>query len=454
MSPDSTAAGGIKLATPDNGWATLNVPLAVPTDYVDVTFTANAGTPYTFWMRMQALASSKWNDAVWVQFSDAVAGGMPVYGINTSSGLLVNLATDGSGLSLSGWGWANGCYWLSQATTITFANSGTHTVRIQVREDGVQFDQLVLSPSRYLSAPPGGIRNDRTIVPKPSPGTAPSAPTSPTPPQGATGVSTTATLTWSSTNTTSYDVKFGTTNPPPTVSSGQPDASFTPPTLVNGTTYFWQVVARNSNAVTAGPVWSFTTTTAPAPPSGNIVIYASDLAAGSMHGNWSVVSDSTSPNNVKMTSADNGWSTTTAPLAAPADYIDVAFNAKAGTPYTLWLRLQATARSKYNDSIWVQFSDAQAGGRSLYPIDTTSGLLVNLATDSAATSLDGWGWQNAAYWLAQPTTIAFATSGTHLMRIQTREDGVQWDQIVLSPNTYLNAAPGPVGGDHTIVPKQ
>ena len=40
------------------------------------------------------------------------------------------------------------------------------------------------------------------------------------------------------------------------------------------------------------------------------------------------------------------------------------------------------------------------------------------------------------------------------MRIQVREDGVQFDQIVLSPNQYLGSAPGPVGGDNTIVPKQ
>jgi hypothetical protein len=104
--------------------------------------------------------------------------------------------------------------------------------------------------------------------------------------------------------------------------------------------------------------------------------------------------------------------------------------------------------------VWVQFSDARAGGSPVYPINTTSGLMVNLATDSAATSLSEWGWQNGAYWLSQPTTITFATSGAHVMRIQIREDGVRWDQIVLSPSTYLNAAPGAVGGDHTVVPKQ
>ena len=50
---------------------------------------------------------------------------------------------------------------------MTFATSGAHTMRIQVREDGVQLDQIVLSSSQYLSAAPGGVTNDLTIVPKP-----------------------------------------------------------------------------------------------------------------------------------------------------------------------------------------------------------------------------------------------------------------------------------------------
>jgi hypothetical protein len=65
------------------------------------------------------------------------------------------------------WGWINGCYWLSQPATVTFATSGTHTLRIQVREAGVMFDQIVLSPSAYLTSAPGARTNDATIVSKP-----------------------------------------------------------------------------------------------------------------------------------------------------------------------------------------------------------------------------------------------------------------------------------------------
>lgn len=164
---DPTSPAGIKLATPDNAAATISGALASPADYVDVTFAANAGTPYTFWLRVRALNNSKYNDSLFVQFSDALSGGSPIYGINTGSALLVNLATDSTGASVNGWGWQNTAYWLSQATTVTFSTSGTHTLRLQVREDGVQFDQIVLSPAAYLSAAPGSVVNDATIVPKP-----------------------------------------------------------------------------------------------------------------------------------------------------------------------------------------------------------------------------------------------------------------------------------------------
>jgi hypothetical protein len=117
------------------------------------------------------------------------------------------------------------------------------------------------------------------------------------------------------------------------------------------------------------------------------------------------------------------------------------------------MRIEALNNSKYNDSLWVQFSDALSGGSSIYPMNTTSGLDVNLATDATGNSDVQWGWQNTAYWLSEPTTVTFATSGTHTMRIQVREDGVEFDQIVLSSAQFLTAAPGSVTNDSTIVPK-
>ena len=146
--------------------ATPDTPLAVPTHFVEATFSAPSSTAFHVWLRLRAANDSKYNDSVWVQFSDALAGGAAVYPLNTTSALMVNLATDSSAVSLNAWGWQNTAYWLSQATTMTFATSGPHTLRIQTREDGVQIDQIVLSPSKYLNAPPGGPTNDTTIVAK------------------------------------------------------------------------------------------------------------------------------------------------------------------------------------------------------------------------------------------------------------------------------------------------
>jgi hypothetical protein len=193
----------------------------------------------------------------------------------------------------------------------------------------------------------------------------------------------------------------------------------------------------------------------PASPStpGDVVVYASDIPASSIHGAWTAMPDATAAAGVALVTPDADVSHTTAPVPLPADYVDVTFAADAGTPYTIWLRLQAAANSKWNDSVWVQFSDAQSAGSNIYQSGTELGLLVNLATDSAATSLNQWGWKNSAYWLSQPATVTFASSGLHTMRIQVREDGVRFDQIVLSPQTYLSSPPGPDTNDSTVVHK-
>jgi hypothetical protein len=274
---ESGSPDGVNLVTADIGYSSLERPLASPEHYVDVTFDARPGVPYTFWLRMRAANNSKWNDSVWVQFSDVLVNGSPAgtYRINTASGLLVNLATNSTASSLNGWGWANGAYWLTQPATVTFQNGGAHTMRIQLREDGVAVDQIVLSSGRYLNTPPGPPTNDRTIVPRAPSSSPPTAPSSPNPADGATGVSRGPTLTWVATGATSYDISFGTTNPPPFVHS-KTAAFYTPVCecgegaprpLEYSTRYFWQITARNANGSTPGPVWSFTTMANPNPPS-------------------------------------------------------------------------------------------------------------------------------------------------------------------------------------------
>ena len=192
----------------------------------------------------------------------------------------------------------------------------------------------------------------------------------------------------------------------------------------------------------------------PPPPPPNVVIYASDIPAGARHGSmWATAADGLSPNGTKLVTSDTGFNTANNALASPTQYVDVTFTANANTPYTFWMRMQALNNSTGNDSVWVQFNDATISGSPAYRIGTTVGLLVNLASDSSGSSLNGWGWRNTAWWLSQTTTVSFPTTGTHTLRIQIREDGVQFDQIVLSPGAYLTDAPGLMTGDQTIVPK-
>jgi len=82
------------------------------------------------------------------------------------------------------------------------------------------------------------------------------------PSNGATGVSLTPTLVWSaSPGATSYNVYLGTSSPPALTLQGTTLTSFTPASLVQGITYYWQIVATNGNGSYASPIWSFTTMT-------------------------------------------------------------------------------------------------------------------------------------------------------------------------------------------------
>jgi hypothetical protein len=56
-----------------------------------------------------------------------------------------------------------------------------------------------------------------------------------------------------------YNVHFGDTSPPPTVSAGQRENSYSPGALEAESTYYWQVVAKDeSGATTRSEIWEFT----------------------------------------------------------------------------------------------------------------------------------------------------------------------------------------------------
>jgi hypothetical protein len=132
----------------------------------------------------------------------------------------------------------------------------------------------------------------------------------------------------------------------------------------------------------------------------------------------------------------------------------MTFNAQANTAYHLWMRGKAQSDSPYNDSVHVQVSDPPtASGASAYRIGTTDSTVINLEEDLNY-GVKGWGWQDNGWGVGvMGPSIYFATTGTHTLRVQVREDGFSIDQIVLSPSTYLNVSPGALKSDTVILPK-
>jgi hypothetical protein len=160
------AAGGTAAVLPNTGRAKVVTASANPADYFELSFSVSANVPYRLWVRGRAEGESKDNDSVHVQFTNSRnTSGTAAWRIGTTSSAEVNLE-DCSGCGNSGWGWEdNG--WGSVGALgpeIVFATSGTQTMRVQNREDGFYIDQIVLSPSRYLTSSPGANKNDTTIL--------------------------------------------------------------------------------------------------------------------------------------------------------------------------------------------------------------------------------------------------------------------------------------------------
>jgi hypothetical protein len=160
-----SAAGGFRLSHQDAGAPASGV-LAMPTNHFDVTFKAVANVPYRVWIRGFAGFNLVSNDSAWVQFSGAVDGtGHPLWRIGTSQAALYVLEAC-QGCGVSGWGWQDLGGTEGLGPTVRFATTGSQTIRVQTREDGLSIDQIFISPKTYLQEAPGLPRNDVTIVPQ------------------------------------------------------------------------------------------------------------------------------------------------------------------------------------------------------------------------------------------------------------------------------------------------
>ncbi len=167
----SGAAGGWVLHNPNANAAKLSAASSSPSSYVEVRFHAAAGVPYHLWFRMRADGDSYANDSLFVQFSGSVdAQGKPVKRIG-SSGAGIVVLEEGNGAGVSGFGWNDEAYG-TLAAPVYFATTGLQTLRVQQREDGVMWDQIVLSAVTYAKARPGSTRGDTNILAQPAATTA------------------------------------------------------------------------------------------------------------------------------------------------------------------------------------------------------------------------------------------------------------------------------------------
>jgi hypothetical protein len=194
-----------------------------------------------------------------------------------------------------------------------------------------------------------------------------------------------------------------------------------------------------------------TVTVGAPPPTGasEIVLRAAD--ATTIVGSWTRTADATAADGARLWVPNRGAPKLSA-SATPASYFELAFDAVAGTRYHLWLRMKAENNTWANDSVYVQFSGSVDGaGNPVFRRGTTSAAAVTLEEGINA-GVHSWGWNDqVSGGMAGP--IYFASTGPQTLRVQVREDGASVDQIVISPAAYLNASPGLLKDDTTIVPR-
>ena len=434
------AAGAVMILNPDRGASKRSTALAAPGSYVEFTVNAAAGVPYYLWMRLKATANGYGNDSLYLQFNNAVdAQGAAVARIGTTAALPMILEA-AYGAGISGWGWTDAVYG-GTAAPVYFARSGPQTIRLQAREDGVAWDQLVLSSSAFTRAP-GSAKNDLTVLDEDT-GTATGVSAAHryaragafpltlvvTDPAGAAASdSTTVTVTGSST------APAPSANAAPVADAGGPYAGTAGTAVsVNGTR------STDPEGGTLQYRWYW---------GDEILVRAADLPSSAVRGSeWVRTPASDASGSYMLLNPDRGAPKRSAALAAPASYVEFTVHAAAGVPYYLWMRLRATADAYGNDSLYLQFSGAtDAQGSAVARIGTTSGLPIILEAAYGA-GISGWGWTDAVYG-GTAAPVYFAQSGPQTIRLQAREDGVAWDQLVLSTAAYTRA-PGAAKQDAT-----
>jgi hypothetical protein len=211
-------------------------------------------------------------------------------------------------------------------------------------------------------------------------------------------------------------------------------------------TYTFTVTVRDGRGGTATDSVNVTIV-----PTTEVVLWS---ASGFYGGTFSQVPDSTAAGGERGYDSNLGRAKVPAPVPFSANRIILGFVADPTQTYKLWLRLKADGNHWSNDSVWVQFTGStDVQGNAIYRVGTTSGLAVNLE-ECLGCGVSGWGWADDGWGAPNlnGVMLRFPTGGHQSIVIQTREDGVSIDQLVLSSSTYATTRPGPAKNDATILP--
>jgi hypothetical protein len=143
---DPASPGGKLVGTPNDGGHLDPPPEEDP--HVSFKVKVQSGVPYRCWIHMKVGAPKGESQAnvLWVQFTDAVdKAHREVLRPGTGSYLTAQ------GPARPGWAWV-GCD--GPEPLINFQTGGEVTVYLQAGMEGVGFDQVLLSPTRFLTNPP------------------------------------------------------------------------------------------------------------------------------------------------------------------------------------------------------------------------------------------------------------------------------------------------------------
>lgn len=246
------------------------------------------------------------------------------------------------GLVGEDWGTVTSSYWNSETSGQATSDGGAGRSTAQMKEQATFAGWDFSSVWSIDANSNGGYPYLQALAVYVAP---PAKATDPTPEDGATKLAVDVTLGWQgSAGAESYDLYFGSANPPVTrIAAGLAETAYAPPsTLAYGTTYFWRVDAKNSIGTTAGDVWTFSTL-----PTASGSVLAVALANSLL----AAAGDATS---LTVSNAGVGTMDWTAEVTSGGDWLTVASSASGTDAGTVAISAAANAGASRTGTVTVR----------------------------------------------------------------------------------------------------